>query len=148
MKLFRILFVAAAVILFTTSISTSADFDWIKDFNIKAEADPSGFRARLAARFRIGDVEVKSVIGRVGKPADVFMVLRLGELSKRPIDDVIKEYKAGKGKGWGVLAKNLGIKPGSEEFHALKRDHDLHGDSKSKAGDKKKVGDKSKGKNR
>ena len=23
-------------------------------------------------------------------------------------------------KGWGVIAKNLGIKPGSEEFHALK----------------------------
>jgi hypothetical protein len=26
-----------------------------------------------------------------------------------------------KGQGWGVIAKSLGIKPGSPEFHALKR---------------------------
>jgi hypothetical protein len=30
-------------------------------------------------------------------------------------------YKQSKGKGWGVIAKELGIKPGSPEFHALKR---------------------------
>lgn len=148
MKPLKILFVAATLIILTTSLGTAGDFDWVRDFNIQAEADPSGFRARLATRFRIGDVEVKSVIGRVGKPADVFMVLRLGEMSNRPTDDVIKEYKAGKGKGWGVLAKKLGIKPGSEEFHALKRGHDLHADGKSKAGDREKVRDKEKDKDK
>ena len=30
------------------------------------------------------------------------------------------EYRNNKGQGWGVIAKNLGIKPGSDEFHALK----------------------------
>lgn len=107
MKLIKILFVAAAVILFTTSISTAGDFDWIKDFNVKAEADISGFRDRLAARFQIGNAKAKSVIDRVGKPSDAFMVLKLREMSNRPTDDVIKEYNAGKGKGWGVLAKSL-----------------------------------------
>jgi hypothetical protein len=34
---------------------------------------------------------------------------------------VVREYKAHKGQGWGVIAKNLGIKPGSKEFHALKK---------------------------
>ena len=29
-------------------------------------------------------------------------------------------YGAKKGQGWGAIAKDLGIKPGSAEFHALK----------------------------
>ena len=36
------------------------------------------------------------------------------------IDDVIISYKKNKEKGWGVIAKEMGIKPGSPEFHALK----------------------------
>jgi hypothetical protein len=56
------------------------------------------------------------------------MVLRLGEMSNKPPEYVIKEYKERKGKGWGVLAKSLGIKPGSKEFHALKRGQDLYDD--------------------
>ncbi len=39
------------------------------------------------------------------------MVLRLGEMSGKPIEDVITKYKSGKGKGWGSLAKSLGIIP-------------------------------------
>jgi len=37
----------------------------------------------------------------------------------------------GKGaNGWGALAKELGIKPGSEEFHVLKGGHDLRSGTK------------------
>ena len=86
------------------------------DFNIKAEADPSGLRARLEARFQVGDIKIKTVLGNVEKSVDAYMLLRLGKMSNQPIDHVIKKYKAGKGKGWGALAKSLGIKPGSAEI--------------------------------
>ena len=43
-------------------------------------------------------------------------------LSHRSWDEVLGEYKENNGKGWGVIAKNLGIKPGSREFHELKDD--------------------------
>jgi len=49
------------------------------------------------------------------------MVLRLAETSGRPANFVITQYRSDKGKGWGALAKSLGIKPGSSEFHALKK---------------------------
>jgi hypothetical protein len=39
---------------------------------------------------------------------------------------VVDVYKKNRGKGWGVIAKSLGIKPGSPEFHALKRGDDLY----------------------
>lgn len=125
MKVFRIAF-AAATILLVSSIAVAGDFDWMPDLNVRAEADPSGFRARLSTRFQIGDVHINAVLSNVDKPADAYMVLRLGEMSNKPPEYVIKEYKARKGKGWGALAKSLGIKPGSKEFHALKRGQDLY----------------------
>src|SRR3546814_19499812 len=38
-----------------------------------------------------------------------------------PCIDVVHEYDRHPGQGWGVVAKRLGIKPGSAAFHALKR---------------------------
>jgi hypothetical protein len=147
MKVLKMLFVISIAFLLVSSAAVAGDFDWTKDFNVKAEADPSGFRARLAARFKIGNAEVETVIGNVKKSADAYMVLRLGEMSKQPTKKVIEKYKSGKGKGWGVLAKSLGIKPGSKEFHALKRNHDLHnGKPKVKSKGKDKDKGKSKGK--
>jgi hypothetical protein len=126
LKPLKILLMSFTAILLLSSIGSAGDFDWMKDFNIQAEVDPSGLRARLQGRFQIGDVEVRAVLDSTDNPADAYMLLRLGELSRQPIDRVIREYRAEKGRGWGVLAKSLGIKPGSQEFHALKRGQDLY----------------------
>ena len=128
MKLIKILVLVCMVLLFGSSASVAGDFDWIKGFNIQAEQDPSGFRVRLAARFQIGNAQIDAVLSNVGNPADAYIVLRLGEMSRQPMDHVIGQYKAGKGKGWGAVAKSLGIKPGSKEFHALKQGQDLYAD--------------------
>jgi len=119
-------------------VAAAGDFDWTSDFNIRAEADPTGFRAGLAARFKIGDAQINAVLSNMHKPADAYIVLRLGEMSAKPMDYVIERYRSGKGKGWGALAQSLGIKPGSKEFHDLKRgndmyDNDNNGKGKSKA---------------
>jgi len=119
-------FFALALALLLASSAAAADFDWVKDFNALVQADPAGFRTRIAARFQIGDAQITAVLGNVSSPADAYIVLRLGEMSRHPADYVLREYKASKGKGWGVIAQRLGIKPGSEEFHALKRGQDLY----------------------
>ena len=121
----------------------SGDFGWMEDFNIRAEADHSDFRARLEARFKVGGVEISAVFGHVHDPADAYMLFRLGEMANLPIERVIERYEAEKGKGWGVLAKSLGIKPGSPEFHALKQHQDLYDDMGGVSGKDK---GKSKGK--
>lgn len=141
MKLVKMLFLM--ILLLVSSTAIAGDFDWVRDLSIQAQADPSGFRARLGARFRIGDAQISAVLSNVEYPGDAYMVLRLGEMSGRPTDYVINQYRSGKGKGWGALAKSLGIKPGSEEFHALKNGHDLY-DDKNMGGGKGK--DKSQGK--
>jgi len=127
MKLFRIVSISLLTLLLVSSAAFAGDFGWTKDYNIQAQADPSGIRARLATRFNIGAAKVTAVLSNFDTPADAYIALRLGEMSGRSIDDVIGKYKQNKGQGWGALAKSLGIKPGSEEFHALKQDHDLYG---------------------
>jgi len=130
MKAFKMILMGLMVLL-VSSAALAGDFDWLQNLNIRAEADPSGFRAQLATRFKIGNAEVNAVIGNVAKPADAYVVLRLAEMSHHPTDQVIAKYRSGRGQGWGALAKSLGIKPGSREFHALKRGHDLYGDGYS-----------------
>jgi hypothetical protein len=53
------------------------------------------------------------------------MVFQLGRMSNKPPDTVLHTYQTSRDKGWGAIAKELGIKPGSPEFHALKSG-DLH----------------------
>jgi len=127
------------LIISSATIVSAGDFDWIKDLNIQAQADLSGFKATLATRFKIGNTEINAVLSNVPDPAEAYMVLRLGEMSSRPTEYVIEQYKSGKNKGWGALAKSLGIKPGSREFEALKNGHDMPKDNGQ---------DKNKGSNR
>lgn len=133
MKLRKTLILVSVMFLLASSASVvaAAEFNWMPNFNIQAQADPSGFRARIATRFNIGDVQITTVLSNFPKPADAYVALRLGEMSGKPIDYVTEQYKKGKGRGWGALAKSLGIKPGSPEFHALKRGDDLY-DQKGK----------------
>jgi len=130
--------VLAMILLLSSSAAAAADFGWVTDFNLRAYTDPSGYRAQIAARFRVGEVQITAVLGDVSSPADAYIVFRLGEMSRRPIDDVLKQYKTSKGKGWGVVAQSLGIKPGSAEFQALKKGQDLYPNSPGKAKGQKK----------
>ena len=111
---------------FSATIVLAGNFDWTRDLNIRADADPYGFRAQLSTRFKIGDAQVRVVLGNVDRPSDAYMVFRLGEMSSMSTDYVLSKYRAEKNKGWGALAKSLGIKPGSREFHALKQGSDLY----------------------
>lgn len=127
MKKLKVLMFALICLLAVSSAATADDFDWTRNLNIQAQADPSGFRARLGTRFKIGAIQVDAVLSNVDDPADAYLVMRLGEMSGKPVGRVIEKYKYNKGKGWGVLAKSLGIKPGSQEFNALKQRHDING---------------------
>lgn len=125
MKKFNAFLVLVLLQILVVGSVSAGDFDWMDKLELRAKADASGFVTQLAARFHIGEAEVKAVISNVEKKSDAYMALRFGELSHHPVDDVLSVYKDNRSKGWGVIAKKLGIKPGSKEFHALKQGHDL-----------------------
>ena len=62
------LFLIPLILLVAVSAASAADFGWIRNFNLQAEADPRDFRARLGARFNIGDMKIDAVLGEVEWP--------------------------------------------------------------------------------
>ncbi|MEO6066033.1 MAG: hypothetical protein ABIP49_09680 [Lysobacterales bacterium] len=60
------------------------------------------------------------IIERHYAPADVYMIGELAQASGQPFATVANRFDANRGRGWGVIARDLGIKPGSARFHALK----------------------------
>lgn len=130
MKLHKMSFIifAALLVISSAAIARAADFDWMRNFNIRAEADLSDFKARLAARFNIAGVRLEAVLGNSGSPADAYVACALGQMAGKPPEYVAERYRSGKYKGWGALAKGLGIKPGSKEFHALKNGNTFYDD--------------------
>jgi hypothetical protein len=102
-------------------VSSAIELDsFFGEINVTAQADLGDFRADLSATFGVSSGEVDGLFEICDSPADVYFTLRIGEIAEVPIDRVVAQYRAHKGQGWGVIAKNLGIKPGSPEFHALK----------------------------
>ena len=125
MKIVPAFFLASVMLILFSSVAIAADFDWVGDFNRQAQADPSGFEKKLAARFQMEDAQIRALLHDVPKPSSAYIVLRLGEISRQPLDRVVAEYKFCNRKGWRAMAKRLNIKPGSKEFQALKNGQDL-----------------------
>jgi hypothetical protein len=99
--------------------SASLD-DFLSHVNAQARVDLPGFSLQVSTQFGVPVPRVEAVLGMVATPADAFMVFQLGQMAHRPPETVVQTYQTHRGKGWGVIAKELGIKPGSREFHALK----------------------------
>lgn len=97
--------------------------DFLQRVNVSAEADLPGFKARLSGEFALPLPKIEAVVKAFPSPADAYMCLRVGQVAGKPVEVVMSEYRRNQGKGWGVVAKSLGIKPGSREFHALKEGH-------------------------
>lgn len=53
-------------------------------------------------------------------PADVYYACAIARALGIPCLDVVQRYERNPSQGWGNLAKQMGIKPGSPAFHALK----------------------------
>ncbi len=118
----RIVLAAMTLILFSGQAVAGGGLDgFLNNLNIEARADMNGFSAKVSAQFGVPVPQVQAIIKTVDKPADAFMVLQLGQMTQKPPERVVRVYQDNRGKGWGVIAKSLGIKPGSPEFHALKR---------------------------
>lgn len=90
-----------------------------------AKLNFSGLKADLSLNYNVSERKIDSWSVEFGmKAGDIYLALEIAKITKKPIEDVIKVYQTNKTKGWGAIAKQLGIKPGSPEFHALKNSTD------------------------
>ncbi|GGD43246.1 hypothetical protein [Pseudoxanthomonas indica] len=63
---------------------------------------------------------VNDLFGRRWSAGDIYYACAIAHILGVPCINVVHEYERNPGQGWGALAKRMGIKPGSRQFHDLK----------------------------
>jgi len=137
MKCIKIVFTTFGMMMLTVSALSAADFDWMVNLNLRSNADPYAYKSGLVSRFGVPESQLSVILNSVGAPADAYMILRLSELSGRPPEYVLRQYQSKKNRGWGIIAHDLGVKPGSNEFQTLKGKHDMRGMNDDRHDDKR-----------
>ncbi len=118
-----------AFIILLATVSSHAQIDmgdaelngWLASIVKNAKVNFSGFRHNVIANYGVTNnrydyLETFMTVG------DIYMAVEITKVSKKSLDDVITSFKANKAKGWGAIAKDFGVAPGSSSFEALK-DH-------------------------
>lgn len=67
------------------------------------------------------DLVTDLLVNRRWAPGDVYYACAIASIIGRPCRYVVDEWERDHGQGWGAVAQRMGIKPGSAEFHRLKR---------------------------
>lgn len=106
----------------------------------RAKLDFGAFKAEMSISYDVSEKKIEYMHGSLEMTAgEIYIALEISKLSKTPIDDILHIYSNHKGKGWGYIAKEAGIKPGSPEFHQLKNNAKYKGQKgKPKSHDKQK----------
>jgi len=125
-----------AATMFTTGIAGAQDLTvgwhprsgdvwvdtWLGDMNRYGARYPEPFIDEMVRYHAVPRPLVVDLLQtRHWAPGDVYFACALASVLGRPCRYVVDYYDANRGQGWGVVAQRLGIKPGSAEFHRLKK---------------------------
>lgn len=108
-----------------TSFTAFSQKNGFRSYRVSADRfgsdDPVLFGQILARQYNLNESSIGDLHNKFNRNwGDLALGLEMGNLSKKPMNTVLGAYE--KNQGWGNIAKELGIKPGSEEFHRMKRE--------------------------
>ncbi|WP_370480316.1 hypothetical protein [Tamlana flava] len=113
-------YIASAQISFNSG-SAQLDSD-LKAINTQASLNLSLFNKEMHVSYHVSEKKLNYMSVSLGMiPGEIYFSLEISKIAKVSLDRVLTIYKNHKSRGWGVIAKELGIKPGSVEFHQLKK---------------------------
>lgn len=92
----------------------------LNSIGASARLDVEGFQAEISLAWGQTKASVQLAMAQGLQPAEVYLAAALAKISGKPLLMVVELYKKSSAKGWGALAKELGIKPGSPGFKLLK----------------------------
>jgi len=122
MRRFRtwLVVLSVAVLLFGAGAVGFAQSTETEDDLEELEGDPAVILAKLAEEFEVDEAELLAYFDAGASPGEIWLALEISANTAMPLADAIVLAEGSDGHGWGVLAQVLGIKPGSDEFFALK----------------------------
>lgn len=93
----------------------------LREMNVYTRDNNEDFINDVAMGFSVPRLLVREyVVERRWAPGDVYYACALAYQVRKPCLDTLREYDKNNGQGWGVIAKRMGIKPGTAEFQNLK----------------------------
>lgn len=94
----------------------------LRRIDTQARGDLAGFMSMLSTKHSIPEDQIRTAQETHSLlPADLYMATAIARVTQVPVLTVAETYSKNPGRGWGVIAKDMGIKPGSPEFHQLKQ---------------------------
>jgi len=128
-----IAYTASAQISFNTG-NPQFDSD-LNVINAYAISDIGSFKAEMSLSYNLTERNFDYMHGSLHmEPGEIYLAVEISKIGKISLDNVISIYQTDKSKGWGYIAKQAGIKPGSAEFQQLKNNANS---KKEKGPDKK-----------
>lgn len=120
MKKSIVLLSLLAGLLGMSSLARADLIAFMDSVNKQALSDIKNFNNKLSQQFGVPVPNVDAIVKNVPNPADAFMVLQISQMANVAPEVVLQRYQRSRGQGWGRLAQDMGIRPGSREFFALK----------------------------
>ena len=95
---------------------------WLGDMNRYGGRYPDAFADELVRHHSAPrELVIDLLTRRRWAPGDVYFACALARQIGRPCRYVVDIWERDHDQGWGVVARRMGLKPGSPEFHRLKR---------------------------
>jgi hypothetical protein len=104
--------------------------NFLHQVNDDAKKDAGAFTGMVTNKFNIAKSDIEKLLKDMA-PGDVYMSAEVAAIVGKPVTEVASTYNKNKDKGWGAIAKEMGIKPGSPEFHKLKQSMKKSGGSEN-----------------
>jgi hypothetical protein len=138
-------FIANAQLLSFKASTGDVEMDGVlTNVDVQARGDINLFKNDVSVSFNIPKPRIETAL-KVLSPGDLFMAAQMSISIGQPFETVVEKYRVNKSKGWGVIAKEMGIKPGSAEFHAMKKSMKTKGAKKQGGASKEKGKEKPQG---
>jgi acyl carrier protein len=97
--------------------------EFLEEIDELESLDYAGLLLKLSENFGVEVEELEALIAEGRSPGELWLALEISQISGISLADAIlltDGTEGSAGHGWGVLAKMLGMDPGSAEFHDLK----------------------------
>lgn len=91
----------------------------LNEINSQAVTDLLSFQNEVSEKYHVGKDKISALLA-IMEPVEIIIAYEISALTEKPIEQVIKSYKANKSEGWKAIAADLGVKSNTPEFSELK----------------------------
>ncbi len=89
--------------------------------DLEASMGFGAFRTNIIRMYNVSDSNIQYLTVEIGMTAgDIYLTMEIAKITQKSINQVVESYLNKREKGWGAIAMDLGIIPGSAEFDKLK----------------------------